>query len=150
MEVALLRPQIPQNTGSIARTCAGTRSKLHVIGPTPFKINEKNVKRAGLDYWHLVDLEEHLSWQSFLDKNRQRRIIGIETTGDKYHFDFRFQKDDILLFGGEVTGLDDESQSVCFDIVKIPIEPNTVRSLNLSNCVSIVLYEAIRQVLRTT
>ncbi len=145
MEIALLRPQIPQNTGSIARTCAGTKTKLHVIGPTPFEITEKNVKRAGLDYWHLVDLVEHSSWDNFLEANKDKRIIGIETTGEKDYFDFNFEPSDILLFGGEVSGIDSEAASRCDVILKIPIEPNTVRSLNLSNCVSIVLYEAIRQ-----
>lgn len=145
MEIALLRPQIPQNTGSIARTCAGTKTKLHVIGPTPFEITEKNVKRAGLDYWHLVDLKEHSSWDKFLETTKNNRIIGIETTGEKVYFDFNFEPNDILLFGGEVTGIDSEAASKCHDILKIPIEPNTVRSLNLSNCVSIVLFEALRQ-----
>ena len=149
MEIALLRPQIPQNTGSIARTCAGTKTKLHVIGPTPFEITEKNVKRAGLDYWHLVDLEEHNNWGAFMKASTGKRIIGIETTGTQDYYDFEFRPEDIILFGGEVTGIDCSASSNCDAILKIPIEPNTVRSLNLSNCVSIVLFEAIRQTRKT-
>lgn len=146
MEVALLRPQIPQNTGSIARTCAATKTKLHIIGPTPFEITEKKVKRAGLDYWHLVDLIQYSEWQEFLNLNQKKRIIGIETTGYKPYFDFKFKSDDLLLFGDEVKGIDKGALAHCYSILMIPVEPNTVRSLNLSNCVSIVLYEAIRQI----
>lgn len=147
MEIVLFEPQIPQNTGSIARTCAAMQVPLHIVGPTPFEITEKKVKRAGLDYWPHVILEEHDSWGSFIKDRANRNFWIIETNGSKLYSDVSYKIDDILIFGGEVSGVSRAVQEYVGSdkIIKIPMHCAGVRSLNLSNSVSIVLFEALRQ-----
>lgn len=147
MEIVLFEPQIPQNTGSIARTCAAMQVPLHIVGPTPFEITEKKVKRAGLDYWPHVLLSEHNSWSSFAENRKGRNFWIIETNGSKLYSEVTYDIDDILIFGGEVSGVSKEVQDAVGEdrIVKIPMHCSGVRSLNLSNSVSIVLFEALRQ-----
>ena len=147
MEIALFQPQIPQNTGSIARSCAAMKVPLHIIGPTPFTITEKKVRRAGLDYWPHVTLFEHTSWDEYFSLNQHKNIWIIETSGNRLYSDVNYSFDDVLMFGGEVLGVSKEVQEIIGKerIVRIPMHCAGVRSLNLSNSVSIVLFEALRQ-----
>lgn len=151
LHVVLHEPEIPQNTGNIARTCAVLGATLHLIEPLGFKITEKNVKRAGLDYWHLLKLHIHPDWtrfqesQSNLDEAWQDRAYCLTTKG-KYRYDTpTFPKDSYLIFGKETQGLPMEILQWAGDrAIRIPMKPE-VRSLNLSNAVAICAYEVFRQ-----
>ena len=145
--IVLVHPQIPQNTGSIGRICVNTDSKLHIIKPTCFEINDKNVKRAGLDYWHLLDLQVWESLDEFLEANIDKidRFFFSTTKSKKPYFEADFKDGDFIFFGGESTGLPMElMQKKWQNAVTIPMGKNG-RSLNLSVAVGIVLYDAIRQ-----
>lgn len=146
IEVVLVEPQIPQNTGSIARTCAANRIPLHIVGPTPFEISEKKVRRAGLDYWPWVNLSRHESWGQF-DRKETAKVWCLSTHGTRAYWDATFSRGDLLVFGSESKGLGAEflSQYSHDQILMIPMSQPEVRSLNLSNAVSIVVYEALRQ-----
>ena len=146
IEVVLVEPQIPQNTGSIARTCAANRIPLHIVGPTPFEISEKKVRRAGLDYWPFVNLARHESWCQF-ERKEGITVWCLSTHGTRVYWDAAFSPGDLLVFGSESKGLgaDFLSQYQADQILTIPMSQPGVRSLNLSNAVSIVVYEAIRQ-----
>lgn len=148
MEIVLVEPQIPQNTGSIARTCAATDTPLHLIKPYPFEISEKQVRRAGLDYWPHVVLKEHENWADFCQSRDTNGMWFLSTHGSIDYWDAKFQYADILVFGSETKGLGDSflSKIPKERLLKIPMVNRNVRSLNLSNAVSIVLYEAKRQV----
>ncbi|OEH86686.1 tRNA (uridine(34)/cytosine(34)/5-carboxymethylaminomethyluridine(34)-2'-O)-methyltransferase TrmL [Desulfuribacillus stibiiarsenatis] len=146
MEIVLVEPEIPQNTGNIVRTCAATNIKLHLVHPMGFSIDEKQVKRAGLDYWHLVEIEEHLSLQAFMEKYEGQRRMFYSTTKAKDHYaQVEYQAGDMILFGKETKGLPEEFifQNPERNI-RIPMGEES-RSLNLSNAVAIVTYEALRQ-----
>lgn len=148
MEVVLYQPQIPQNTGSIARSCAAMNVPLHLIKPFPFEITEKRVKRAGLDYWPFLNLTIHECHQAFFEYAQQKKIWVIENFGTKLYSDVSYSSGDILMFGGEVQGVPREiinSYNLTENIVQIPMYNKNVRSLNLSNSVSIVLFEGLRQ-----
>ncbi|MCB0311452.1 MAG: tRNA (uridine(34)/cytosine(34)/5-carboxymethylaminomethyluridine(34)-2'-O)-methyltransferase TrmL [Bdellovibrionales bacterium] len=147
MHVVLVEPQIPQNTGSIARTCAATKTALHLIEPMPFKIDEKRVKRAGLDYWPYVELHQHASWEEYLKTANPERIWYFSKFGERSYYEADYKADDCLVFGSETKGLGKQFLSAVssHQIVRIPIFEQAVRSLNLSNAVSIGLYEALRQ-----
>ncbi len=145
--IVLVHPQIPQNTGSIGRICVNTDSKLHIIKPTCFEINDKSVKRAGLDYWDLLDITIWEDLDEFLDANMQSidRFFFSTTKSKKPYFDAEFRDGDFIFFGGESTGLPmDLMQKRWENAVNIPMGKNG-RSLNLSVAVGIVLYDAIRQ-----
>jgi len=145
--IVLVHPQIPQNTGSIGRICVNTDSKLHIIKPTCFEINDKNVKRAGLDYWHLLDLQVWESLEDFLEANIDKvgRFFFSTTKSKKPYFKADFKDGDFIFFGGESTGLPMElMQKKWENAITIPMGKNG-RSLNLSVAVGIVLYDAIRQ-----
>ncbi len=145
--IVLVHPQIPQNTGSIGRICVNTDSKLHIIKPTCFEINDKNVKRAGLDYWHLLDLQVWESLDEFLEANIDKidRFFFSTTKSKKPYFEADFKDGDFIFFGGESTGLPmGLMQKKWQNAVTIPMGKNG-RSLNLSVAVGIVLYDAIRQ-----
>jgi tRNA (cytidine/uridine-2'-O-)-methyltransferase len=150
VSVVLVHPQIPQNTGSIARSCASVHAPLHIIKPIPFEISEKKVRRAGLDYWPLVNLSMHEDWDSFTQRCAPRRLFYLSTKGTTSYYDIKYNSNDFLVFGSETKGLGAEflstipQESLC----TIPMDEPGVRSLNLSNAVSIVLFEALRQ-LRT-
>lgn len=147
MQIVLYRPLIPQNTGSIARTCAATDTELHLVGPLGFKITEKAVKRAGLDYWPYVKLFEHDSFDAYLESAKPSKLWLIETNGDQNYTQAQYGPNDAIIFGQETKGIASEIMDR-FDsnqILSIPIFCPGVRSLNLSNAVSIVLYEALRQ-----
>lgn len=148
LSVVLFEPQIPQNTGSIARTCAATRTPLHIVGPHPFEISEKAVRRAGLDYWPWVEIYEHSSWNEYTDRANSPRCWFLETVGERLYHDAEFLPGDSLVFGSETTGIPNEILEAYprEQILKIPIYEPSVRSLNLSNVATLIVYEAIRQI----
>lgn len=146
--VVLVQPEIPPNTGNIARLCAATNTKLHLIHPLGFEISNKELKRAGLDYWHLLDIEEHSSWKAFEEKYRTLRsnIWLVSTRGKKNIWNNEFNAGDFLIFGSETKGLNEEILNLNEEfVISVPMNGKT-RSLNLATCVGVVLYEAIRQV----
>lgn len=145
--VVLVHPQIPPNTGNIARTCAATATELHLVGPIGFDLSDRYLKRAGLDYWPHVNLCYHDSLTTFHTFYRQQsgRLIGFSTSGRSSYIEFQFQPDDWLLFGSETAGLPTEVLTACDATVHIPIDRTHVRSLNLSVSVAIGLFEALRQ-----
>lgn len=147
MHIVLVEPQIPQNTGSIARTCAATNTPLHLVDPLGFDISEKAVRRAGLDYWPYVQLQRHATWRDFTDTVKPTRIWLFSKFGTRVYHQAEFQPDDALVFGSETKGLGQTflEQYSEDQILRIPIVTEHVRSLNLSNAVSIALYEARRQ-----
>jgi tRNA (cytidine/uridine-2'-O-)-methyltransferase len=144
--VVLVEPEIPQNTGNIGRTCVGTRSHLHIVGKTGFDITDKNLKRAGLDYWqylHWIHHPDMESWQKSISDSR--RVFYFTTKAEKTFYDVEFKQGDWLVFGKETKGLDEEILRQNRDqMVKIPIL-GPIRSLNVATAVTVVLYEAIRQ-----
>jgi len=145
--VVLIHPQIPPNTGNIARTCAATGTELHLVGPLGFEISDRYLKRAGLDYWPYVNWHYHDSLNSFQICHQQRggRWIGFSVTGSCNYVSFQFQPDDWLLFGSETTGLPPAVLSACAASLYIPMTQPGVRSLNLSVSVAVGLFEARRQ-----
>jgi len=146
IELVLVEPEIPQNTGNIARTCAATNIKLHLVEPMGFSVDEKHVKRAGLDYWHLVEIETHKSFDEFMRKYGETRRMFYATTKAKSHYaEVSYQPGDMILFGKETKGLPEsllhQHPERC---MRIPMNPEA-RSLNLSNAVAVITYEALRQ-----
>lgn len=146
-QVVLVNPQIPPNTGNIARTCAATGTELHLVGPLGFEISDRYLKRAGLDYWPHVKLHYHESLTAFKTVHQQRggRWLGFTVRGNCSYVQFQFQADDWLLFGSETTGLSPEVLSACHHTLYIPMAQPQVRSLNLSVSVAAGLFEARRQ-----
>ena len=147
VRVVLVNPEIPPNTGNIARTCAASKTELHLVAPLGFEISDRYLKRAGLDYWPLVDLHYHQNIEAFLKAHKQQggRLIGFSVRGSSNYLDCKYQEDDWLLFGKETAGLPEHLLSACDLKVHIAIAEPKVRSLNLSVSVSIGLFEAIRQ-----
>lgn len=147
LHIVFVEPEIPGNTGNIARTCAATNTKLHLVKPLGFRIDDKAVKRAGLDYWQHVDLEIHESLEEFLEKYKDKRKFLATTKGGKIYSEVEFQDDDMILFGRETRGLPKDFIAANQDkAIRIPMSENTrLRSLNLSNCGNIILFEALRQ-----
>ncbi|HLO46857.1 MAG TPA: tRNA (cytidine(34)-2'-O)-methyltransferase [Kamptonema sp.] len=145
--VVLISPQIPPNTGNIARTCAATCTELHLVGPLGFEISDRYLKRAGLDYWPYVNLHIHDNLEAFKACYQQRggRWIGFSTSGQCSYTRFEFQSNDWLLFGKETTGLPREILDACAATLCIPMKQPGVRSLNLSVSVAVGLFEARRQ-----
>ncbi|WP_026015871.1 tRNA (cytidine(34)-2'-O)-methyltransferase [Clostridium beijerinckii] len=145
LNIVLYEPEIPQNTGNIARTCVLTRSKLHLIKPLGFEINEKQVRRAGLDYWKDLDLEIHDNYEEFLKKYGDKTIY-LSTTHGETHFDeISFKEGDFIMFGRESSGVPEEVHNRHIGF-RVPMIKSSTRSLNLSNTVAIVAYEALRQI----
>ncbi len=147
MDIVLVEPQIPQNTGSISRTCAATDTPLHLVGPLGFDLSEKAVRRAGLDYWPYVKLSRHGTWQNYMEARSPRKVWLFSKFGERLYTTADFHADDALVFGSETKGLGQEFLAAfpSEQILRIPIVTDYVRSLNLSNAVSIALYEARRQ-----
>ncbi len=145
--VVLVHPQIPPNTGNIARTCAATCTELHLVGPLGFEISDRYLKRAGLDYWPYVNLHYHASLTDFSQVHQQQggRWIGFSTTGRENYTAFEFRQDDWLLFGAETVGLPPEVLASCDQTVYIPMAQPGVRSLNLSVSAALGLFESLRQ-----
>jgi len=146
MHVVLYQPEIPPNTGSVARLCAATLTPLHLIEPLGFKIDDKHLKRAGLDYWEFVDLRVYNSWAQFLETNSGEPLWYLSKKAARSYTQVNFSEDDYLIFGPETRGLPEEWLALNAErALRIPMMGTGVRSLNLSNAVSIVLYEGLRQ-----
>lgn len=145
MNIVLVHPEIPQNTGNIARTCAATGAVLHLIEPLGFSLDDRYLKRAGLDYWHLMQYHVYPDYGAFLERNRPERYFLATTKAGKAYDEVRYRDGDYLVFGCETKGLPETLLSRAYDhTVRIPMKEEA-RSLNLSNSVAIVLYEALRQ-----
>lgn len=147
VNIVLYQPEIPPNTGNIARTCALTGTKLHLIKPLGFSIEDKQLKRAGLDYWELLNLEIHESLEDFMTKYGDQVLFFATTKATQFYSEVAYPKDCFILFGKETAGLPPEIHEKYPQFrIKLPmlVDP-LVRSLNLSNAVNIILYEALRQ-----
>ena len=145
LNVVLHEPEIPQNCGNIARTCAATGARLHLIRPLGFDISEKAVRRAGLDYWHLVDVRVYDNLEDFFQKNQVRQLWCLSTKAPRCYTEAEFTEDCFLLFGKETKGLpEDFLEAHREECIRIPMR-NEARSLNLSNAVAITVFEALRQ-----
>lgn len=145
MNIVLLEPEIPYNTGNIGRTCVATGSSLHLIEPLGFSIDEKSVRRAGLDYWSELDLHVYKNFEEFLEKNNHPKIYMGTTKALHTYVEVEYEEDAFIMFGKESAGIPEEILLKYRDTcVRIPME-SEIRSLNLSNSVSIILYEALRQ-----
>ena len=145
LNIVLVEPEIPQNCGNIARTCAATGSVLHLIKPLGFDISEKAVKRAGLDYWHLVDVRVYENLDDFFSRNDVKQMWCLSTKAPRFHTEASFEDGCYLLFGKETKGLPEdflEAHREC--CVRIPMR-SEARSLNLSNAVAVTVFEALRQ-----
>jgi tRNA (cytidine/uridine-2'-O-)-methyltransferase len=146
--LVLVHPQIPPNTGNIARTCAATKTDLHLVKPLGFEITDRYLKRAGLDYWPYVNLRIHESIEDLLEIQKQQnsRWIGFTVRGEAAFQDFSFRADDWLLFGSETEGLPSQALDQCAAKLFIPMREPGVRSLNLSVSVAAGLFEVYRQI----
>lgn len=144
--IALHEPEIPPNTGNIIRLCANTGSWLHLIHPLGFNLDDKRLRRAGLDYHEYAKVNQYVDFSEMLDHNPQQRLFACSTRGQCNYTDVEFRQNDILLFGPETRGLPDNilQHSRVSEVIRIPMAANS-RSLNLSNSVAIILYEAWRQ-----
>ena len=147
LNIVLFEPEIPQNTGNIGRTCVLTNSKLHLIKPLGFRIDDKSLKRAGLDYWPHLDVEVHESFDDMIKKYPDANIYLSTTKEAKYHHDeVKYKTGDFIVFGRESSGLPEYIRNRYVENrIRVPMIKTTTRSLNLSNTVSIVAYEALRQ-----
>ena len=150
INVVMVEPEIPQNTGNIARTCAAIGAKLHLVYPLGFTISDKYLKRAGLDYWDKLEIEEHTSLKAFLDKYKpeEHNMFLTSTKSKQCYSDVDYSKMDevFILFGRETKGLPEDLITKYMDkAIRIPMR-DTLRSLNLSNSVAIIVYEVLRQV----
>ena len=146
MNIVLVEPEIPPNTGNISRLCAGVNATLHLVKPLGFEISDREVRRAGLDYWDKLKLIVWENLEDFLTKNQDKRLFFFSTKAKQLYTDIKYQPDDYLIFGKETKGLPEELIFANPEhSATIPIDKNNVRSLNLSNSVAIVLYEALRQ-----
>lgn len=144
--IVLHEPLIPANTGNIARTCAGTKTRLHLIKPLGFSTDDRYLKRAGLDYWFAVDITYYESFQDFADKHPDGRFFFIETSGNQYYTDVTYEDEDFFIFGKETKGIPKEIlDQYPEQVIRIPMSDAT-RSLNLSNTAAIILFEALRQI----
>lgn len=145
LNIVLLEPEMPANTGNIGRTCVAANTRLHLIEPLGFHINDKMLKRAGLDYWNKLDVTVYDNYQDFLNRNPGAKVYMATTKAPKAYTDVNFEPDCYIMFGKESAGIPEnillENQENC---VRIPMAGD-IRSLNLSNSVAIVLYEALRQ-----
>ena len=150
--LVLFQPEIPPNTGNVARTCAATCTELHLIEPLGFEISDRTLKRAGLDYWPWVDLQRHADWSAFRLEQQRRggRLLALSRHGSQPYTQLRFQADDWLLFGRETSGLPPEVVGDADACLAIPMPGSVehgggVRSLNLATAAGVVLFEALRQ-----
>ena len=145
MHIILHQPEIPANTGNIGRTCVATGTSLHLIEPLGFRINEKELKRAGMDYWDKLDVHRYMNFDEFKELHKGAKIWMATTKAKKIYTETDFGPDDYIMFGKESAGIPEEilvdHEETC---IRIPMS-DSIRSLNLSNSVAIVLYEALRQ-----
>jgi len=147
IHIVLVEPEIPPNTGNIARSCAATGAALHLVKPLGFSIDDKSLKRAGLDYWPYVDVTVHESLDEFMKEYEGSRMLLATTKGGSIYTDVKFQDGDMILFGKETAGLPrDFIEEHKESAIRIPMSKDTrLRSLNLSNSANIILFEALRQ-----
>ena len=145
MHIVLHQPEIPANTGNIGRTCVAAGAPLHLIEPLGFRLNEKEIRRAGMDYWEHLDVRRYVNFSEFLEKNPGKKIWMATTKAKRVYTDVKFGENDYIMFGKESAGIPEEIlvdyEETC---IRIPML-GQIRSLNLSNSVAIVLYEALRQ-----
>lgn len=145
LNIVLVEPEIPQNTGNIARTCAATGARLHLVEPMGFKVDDKKLKRAGLDYWYLLDITYYKNLDDFFEKNKGGNFYYFSTKADKVYSDIEYPDNSYLVFGKETKGLPESLLYENHDTtVRIPMIDDA-RSLNLSNSVAIGVYEVLRQ-----
>ncbi|AOT72405.1 tRNA (uridine(34)/cytosine(34)/5-carboxymethylaminomethyluridine(34)-2'-O)-methyltransferase TrmL [Geosporobacter ferrireducens] len=147
LNIVLFQPEIPPNTGNIARSCAATGTRLHLVKPLGFSIDDKHVKRAGLDYWDLLDLTVYEDMEELFQKHRDAKFFFATTKGKKFYTEVQFEDECFIMFGRETAGLPSETLKAHEEqCIRIPmVENEKARSLNLSNSVNIILYEALRQ-----
>ncbi|STX29606.1 RNA methyltransferase TrmH family, group 2 [Legionella beliardensis] len=143
LHIALYQPEIPPNTGNIIRLCANSGAQLHLIHPLGFELDDKRMRRAGLDYHEWANIIHYNNEQAFIDENKHRRIFACSTKGKQNYHTITYQDEDLLLFGPETRGLP-SSMLESYTPIRIPMQKNS-RSLNLSNAVAIILFEAWRQ-----
>ena len=145
LNIVLFEPEIPANTGNIGRTCVATGTRLHLIEPLGFRLNEKSIKRAGMDYWEHLDVTRYMNFEEFLEKNPGAKIYMATTKGQHVYTEVNYEPDCYIMFGKESAGIPEEilvkNPDTC---IRIPML-SEIRSLNLSNSVAVVLYEALRQ-----
>ncbi|MFV0363398.1 MAG: tRNA (cytidine(34)-2'-O)-methyltransferase [Suipraeoptans sp.] len=145
INIVLLEPEIPANTGNIGRTCVATDTRLHLIEPLGFKLNEKSIKRAGMDYWQDLDVTTYIDFDDFMEKNNHPNIYMATTKAEKTYADVTYADDCYIMFGKESAGIPEKllvkHKDYC---IRIPMSAD-IRSLNLGNSVAIILYEALRQ-----
>ena len=145
LNIVLFEPEIPANTGNIGRTCVATGTRLHLIEPLGFRLNEKSIKRAGMDYWEHLDVTRYINFEEFLEKNPGAIIYMATTKGQHVYTEVNYEPDCYIMFGKESAGIPEEilvkNPDTC---IRIPML-SEIRSLNLSNSVAVVLYEALRQ-----
>ncbi len=145
MNIVLFEPEIPSNTGNIGRTCVATGTRLHLIEPLGFRLNEKAIQRAGMDYWKDLDVTTYLNYEDFLAKNPGAKIYMATTKARQTYADVQYEEDCYIMFGKESAGIPEEILVKHPDTaIRIPMN-ESIRSLNLANSVAIVLYEALRQ-----
>lgn len=145
LNIVLYEPEIPTNTGNIGRTCVATGSRLHLIEPLGFRLGEKELRRAGMDYWKDLDVTTYVDYDAFLEKNPGAKIYMATTKGPNLYTEVEFEPDCYLMFGKESAGIPEEILYANQEqAIRIPMKEE-IRSLNLSNSVAIVLYEALRQ-----
>ena len=146
LDVVLFQPQIPPNTGNIIRLCANTGFRLHLIEPLGFDLEDKKLRRAGLDYHEFAALKRHANYQSFIESEQPKRILAVTTKSTGYYGDISFQSGDYLLFGSETGGLPEDVRQLIpdEDKIRIPMLKDS-RSMNLSNATAVIVYEAWRQ-----
>jgi tRNA (cytidine/uridine-2'-O-)-methyltransferase len=146
LHICLVEPEIPPNTGNIARLCAATFTNLHIVGVTGFRLDDKAVKRAGLDYWDEVKLFRHRNLQTLYEALPNSRFLYFTTKTDRRYTDWEYLDNDCLIFGRETRGLPEDLLKANWErCLTIPMPNKNIRSLNLANSVGIVLYEALRQ-----
>ena len=145
LNIVLFEPEIPANTGNIGRTCVATGTRLHLIEPLGFRLNEKSIKRAGMDYWEHLDVTRYNNFEAFMEKNPDAKIYMATTKGQHVYSDVNYEPDCYIMFGKESAGIPEEILVKHPDnCIRIPML-SEIRSLNLSNSVAVVLYEALRQ-----
>ena len=145
LNIVLFEPEIPANTGNIGRTCVATGTRLHMIEPLGFRLNEKSIKRAGMDYWEHLDVTRYMNFEEFLEKNPGAKIYMATTKGQHVYTEVNYEPDCYIMFGKESAGIPEEILVKHPDnCIRIPML-SEIRSLNLSNSVAVVLYEALRQ-----
>lgn len=145
LNIVLHEPEIPANTGNIGRTCVAANTRLHLIEPLGFRLNEKNLKRAGMDYWDALDVTTYIDFDDFIDKNQGAKIYMATTKAPNLYTDVRYEPDCYIMFGKESAGIPEEILvNHKKDSIRIPMNGD-IRSLNLGNSVAVILYEALRQ-----